>query len=239
VRAGFGSAQKGAGSASLRSNNRKIARRRGGACVRAGTLSYAAAMFGAPCFAPRFARALAFGAVFAGLMVPEIARADEPVAPEADTNPDVLPSSAARTNLLLVGGAVTVGWYAVAVGSSYAWKDADSASSLRIPFAGPFMGLAHTGCGEHESSCETSTVVLRSAVYVLSAVGQLGGVAAMLEGAFIRTASPGTERSPVRLRRASVEQSTALHFSVEPTPPAPASRDSGLNGLSVSVFGRF
>src|SRR5438045_7068667 len=90
------------------------------------------------------------------------AHAEEPVAPEADTNPSTVPPPAARPNLLLVGAALTLGWYGAAVGTSYLWDKSDSASSLRIPVAGPYMALAKTGCGDRESSCNTLAVVLRT-----------------------------------------------------------------------------
>lgn len=196
-------------------------------------------MPGAPSPSSRSALALAVTGLLAVLSVPSVARAEEPVAPQADTNPSVLPSSAARTNLLLVGAGATVAWYGVAVGSSYLWPDADQASSLRIPVAGPFIALAHTGCGENENPCETLTVIVRTTLSVLSAVGQVGGLAAMTEGVFLKTAPPGREQPAQRLRRASTDAPSALNFSVAPAPAVPGAPSSALSGLSIAVSGRF
>jgi len=196
-------------------------------------------MSGVPSLSSRSARALAAACFLAVLSDPGISRADEPLAPEADTNPSVLPSSAARTNLVLAGAGVTVAWYGVAVANSFLFQDADKSSSLRIPFAGPFIALAHTGCGETENPCNALSVVTRTALSVLSAVGQIGGVAIMMEGLFLKTASPGQEPAPAKLRRAGTGAPSALSFSVDPAPPIPGVRDTTLSGLSVSVSGRF
>jgi len=196
-------------------------------------------MSGAPSHSSRPARAVASACVLVGLLAAGTSRADEPLPPEADTNPSVLPSSGARTNLILAGAGVTVGWYGVAIGSSYLWPDADKNESLRIPFAGPFIALAHTGCGETEDPCNALSVVTRTTLSVLSAVGQVGGVAMVLEGLFLKTAPPGKEPAPARLRRASTDAPSAVNFSVAPAPPIPGVRDTQLSGLSISVSGRF
>jgi hypothetical protein len=197
-------------------------------------------MFGASRSGLPFVRAAAAACLVAAVLAPRAAHAEEPTAPEVDSNPTTLPPPSARTNLLVAGASVTVAWYGVAIASSYGWSEASHASSLRIPFAGPFIALSHTGCGASENPCETSTIVMRSALSILSAVGQIGGVVAMFEGAFLDTAAPGaTPSSPQRLRRASVAPASELHLSLEPTPPPPGVRDAGLSGLSVSVLGRF
>jgi hypothetical protein len=156
-----------------------------------------------------------------------VARAEEPLAPEADTNPSVGPPSSARPTLILVGAAVTAGWYGAAVGTSYLWPNADAASSLRIPVAGPFMYLAKTGCTSRESNCGTLDIVVRTALMSLSAVGQTGGILAMLEGVFVPT-SP----TPARSRQGSER---SVHVAITPGPP-------GANvskGLGFEVFGEF
>src|ERR1700753_4265343 len=138
------------------------------------------------------------------------ARADEPVRPEVDTNPAEYPGPSTRPNLILVGAAVTVGWYGAAVGTSYLWKNADSSPSLRIPIAGPYISLGKTGCSSAESSCNTFTVVVRTVITSLSLVGQTGGLLAVLEGAFVPTAQ--------RLERASTRSPARSHVAVAPTP---------------------
>ena len=115
------------------------------------------------------------------------ARADEPLPPPPDTNPAVFPTPPAQPNLLLIGAVVAAGWYGGAVGLSYAWPDSDGASALRIPVAGPYMALAETGCSDREPTCGTLVVIFRTALTAFSAVGQTGGVLAMVEGLFLPT----------------------------------------------------
>ena len=71
------------------------------------------------------------------------------------------------------------------------------------------------------------------------AIIEIGGVAMVMEGLFMKTAPPGKEPTPVRLRRASTDGPSALGFSVAPAPPVPGVRDTTLSGLSISVSGRF
>jgi hypothetical protein len=170
-------------------------------------------------------------AAFAAALVlssSRIARADEPRPPEADTNPRTRPQSSAQVNLILVGAGVTAGWYGVAVGTSYLWPESDGASALRIPVAGPYLALAKTGCGENETFCDTITVVLRTIITTLSAVGQTGGVLVLGEGLFLPTAPAGHRRAdsppPQRLVRPNV--------TVTPSAVGPS-------GYGLSVFGNF
>ena len=164
------------------------------------------------------------------LSSPGLAHAEEPRAPEADTNPTTAPPPSTRPNLVLVGAAVTVGWYGAAYGMSYLWPDSDGASALRVPIAGPYMALAKTGCSSAEPDCGTFTVVLRTILTGLSAVGQTGGVLAMLEGVFVPTSATAAP-SPRGARREKT------HVAIVPT--LPASGGSGANGLGFGVFGEF
>jgi hypothetical protein len=161
-----------------------------------------------------------FACTFAG----RAAHAAEPVPPEVDLNPSKYPPSAARPNLILVGAAVTVGWYGIALATSYGWKDADSADSLRIPVAGPYMALGKTRCGSAETNCTTFTLVVRTVITSLSLVGQTGGVLAMLEGAFVPTSASTPER-------ARAPQPAKHHVAVVPTPLS--------SGGGLTVFGEF
>jgi hypothetical protein len=162
--------------------------------------------------------------VVSSVAISNSALADEPVAPEVDTNPSELPAPAARPNLMLVGAAVTVGWYGAAVGSSYLWRHADSSPSLRIPIAGPYMSLGKTGCSNGESGCNTFAVIVRTVITSLSLVGQTGGLVAVLEGAFVPTAS--------RLERASVPKPATSHVAIAPTPMS-------AGGAGIAVIGDF
>ncbi|HVU06101.1 MAG TPA: hypothetical protein VHE30_30330 [Polyangiaceae bacterium] len=167
--------------------------------------------------------------VSAALLSPGVACADEPIAPEADTNPSTYPPPVTRWNLVLVGAAVTAGWYGAAVGTSYLWSDSDGASALRVPVAGPYMALAKTGCSDREPTCGTFDVVLRTIFTGLSAVGQTGGILAMLDGAFVPTASsPARDTTPLRRRESSARatQITVVPFSAG-------------SGLGLGLLGNF
>ncbi|HEY4157754.1 MAG TPA: hypothetical protein VGM29_06635 [Polyangiaceae bacterium] len=130
-----------------------------------------------------------------GLARAEESEPDEPAEHAVRPGPrrDELPAPSARTNAVLVGSAVTAGWYGLALGSSFLWPDAVGAHDLRIPVAGPWMALSHTGCG-HVSDCSTVVVVLRAIATSLDAVGQAGGLAVIGEGLFLPTREP--ERAP-------------------------------------------
>ena len=169
------------------------------------------------------ARAAAALILAASIAIAPAARADEPVAPEADTNPSTYPPPSARPNLLLVGAAVTVGWYGAALGSSYLWKDAESSPPLRIPIAGPYMSLAKTGCSSAELNCDTFTVVIRTIITSLSMVGQTGGLLAMIEGAFVPTQVPAPSSHAPKHER---------HVAIVPTP-------TNAGGAGFAIVGDF
>lgn len=188
----------------------------------------------------------AAGAVALACTLTPDARADEPTPSESRMNPNVYPEPAAQPNLLLIGAGVTVGWYAAAFGMSYLWPESDGASSLRIPVAGPYMALAKTGCSSHEPTCGTFTLVIRTVLTGLTAIGQTGGVLAMAEGLFLPTATR-RERPRPQAKIASAV------FHVAPmAPPAldaagPVSQPGGLqwrrssafNDLGLTIFGNF
>lgn len=170
------------------------------------------------------ARIAAASVLVASVFAEHSARADEPVAPEVDLNPSKYPPPATRPNLILVGAGVTVGWYGIALATSYGWKNADSADSLRIPVAGPYMALSKTRCGSAETNCNTFVVVVRTVITSLSLVGQTGGVLAMLEGVFVPTSTSTPERARIR-------EPAKHHVAVVPTPMT--------SGGGVAVFGEF
>jgi hypothetical protein len=130
------------------------------------------------------------------------ALAEEPTADEVHYAPTELPPEAARGRLLLAGAALTAGWYGVGVGTSYLWRDAPNARDLRLPVVGPWMSLGNVGCGSNEGHCTTLTVVGRTALAVVSGVGQFGGLVALTEGIFLKTssgaASPRAALDPAR-----------------------------------------
>jgi len=135
------------------------------------------------------------------------ARADEPTLAEVEHDPSVKPPPASQSRLFLTGLIVTAGWYGGAVGTSYLWHNAPNASDLRIPVVGPYMAFGDVGCGNRERNCTTFFVVLRTGLTALSAVGQTGGVLAMVESLFLPTSS---EADTARLR-ATTRDVSSLH----------------------------
>lgn len=154
--------------------------------------------------------------------------ADEPVRPDR-SDPGEYPPPEARVNLLVAGAGITAAWYGIAVGFSYLWPGAPGADDLRIPVAGPWMALADTGCAEDSPGCSTFTVVLRAILTTIDGVGQVGGVAAMIEGALLPTQerSKQRRRAPVRLRREGA-------LELRPVPYA-----AGRDGVGIGILGVF
>ena len=136
---------------------------------------------------------------------------------------DQYPPPSARTNLLVAGAVTTGVWYGLALGSSYLWPDTVGAKDLRIPVAGPWMALSHSGCG-NVSDCSKVIVVLRAVATTLDAIGQASGVAFAAEGLFLPTQEP-------KRKRAQLEQN---HFELHPT-----IFDDGKNTIGFGVLGVF
>jgi len=123
--------------------------------------------------------------------------------PEQDSGGNAsgaLPGPAARTNALIGGSAMLVGWYGAGVGTSLLWSDAPGAEELYIPVAGPWMALAKTGCPESEPDCSIVEVILRATLTTLSGVGQIGGIAIIGEGLFAPTRSESAATKAPELR---------------------------------------
>jgi hypothetical protein len=124
--------------------------------------------------------------------------------------------------LLIAGAATTAAWYGLALGSSYLWPDAVGANDLRIPVAGPWMALSHSGCGG-VSDCSTVIVVLRAIATTLDGIGQAGGLAIAAEGLFLPTREP--KHAHAELKPSGVE--------LRPT------FDAGKNTVGFGVLGVF
>lgn len=104
-------------------------------------------------------------------------------------DPGERPPSSARTNLWITAGAVTVGFYGMAFGTSYLWPSSPVAEDLRIPVVGAYSAVFDAGCGDAERGCGTFVAVLRTTLAALSALGQTGGVLMLGEAAFMSTDS--------------------------------------------------
>jgi len=135
---------------------------------------------------------------------------------------DEYPPPSARRNLIIVGLASTAVWYGGAVAASYAVPDAAGAKDLRIPLAGPWMSLSHTGC-DGGSDCNTLLIVLGAIATTLDGIGQAAGLALAAEGLFMPTQEP-------KRKRASLPHKD---FELRPT------FDAGKNTVSFGVLGVF
>jgi hypothetical protein len=170
---------------------------------------------------------LSIGALaLAALCSPSQAAAEEPTIDQVEYHPAELPPDAARSRVILVGAALTVGWYGAAVGTSYLWSDAPNAKDLRLPVVGPWLALADVGCGSRESSCTTAPVVLRTALAVASGVGQAGGLFAIVEGLLMDTGASSAATSEPRDK-----SKQGASWSAAPVVLS--------DGAGISLFGRF
>lgn len=150
------------------------------------------------------------------------ARAEEPSLDEIDYDPTVLPPDGVRSRLLWTGAALTLGWYGASLGTSFLWDSAPNAGRLRLPIVGPWAALGEVRCGSEEESCDGATLAFRTALAVVSGVGQIGGIAVLLEGALL----PGAERPATKTSASPVDSWLAI-----PTVTA--------DGFGVAVSGSF
>lgn len=136
---------------------------------------------------PRLGRAsLALAlALAAGFASPRAALADDDVAP-----PVRYPPSSIRGKLI-AGGVVVfgLGYAGGAIGASSApeWPGSDE---LYIPVVGPFMSLGRLGCPAREPACDGGFLALRAILIGVEAAMQLGGLALVGEGIFLKTEAP-------------------------------------------------
>lgn len=163
-----------------------------------------------------------------------LAHAEEPTLDEVRYHPTELPPAGTGLRLMLTGVLLTGAWYGAAYGTSYLYEDAPNSKDLRLPVIGPWKALLDVGCGPKESTCSTSTVVLRTSLAVVSGVGQAGGVFAFLEGVFLATGPSTPKAAPVTKPNASSErapQTAGLDWSAVPV--------SLPGGAGVELVGQF
>ncbi len=141
--------------------------------------------------APGFFRScvLAGCLISASLLGMREAKAGEPV--PMLTLSDDLPPPAARARTLLMGAAVFGGFYGGALAASYGWDEDPGAADLRIPLVGPWLKVGHTtlcaNLPESNTPCSDPAQVAGGVLAVISGIGQIGGLALLLEGTFMRT----------------------------------------------------
>jgi hypothetical protein len=167
------------------------------------------------------------------LLEPSAALAEEPTIEQIEYHPAELPPDGARTRAIVVGAALTAGWYGASVGTSYLWPDAPNAKDLRLPVVGPWMALGNVGCGDAESGCSTGTVIARTVLGVVSGVGQAGGLFAIVEGLLMDTGSTSSAAPSGPGERTSGARSGP----VASWSAAPVMLPDG--GAGVELFGRF
>ena len=107
------------------------------------------------------------------------------------------PPPSARGALALTGAAVFAGWYGAGVGASFLWPDTPGIEKLRIPVAGPWLALSETSCGG-DGDCTTLLLGVRAVLTAAAGIGQLGGLAALVESAFVPTARQAERPLPPR-----------------------------------------
>ena len=169
-------------------------------------------------------------ALVGALLAPAGALAEEPTLEQVEYHPAELPPDGARTRAIVVGVALTAGWYGAAVGTSYLWPDAPNARDLRVPVVGPWMALGDVGCGGKEVDCSTGTAIARTVLAVVSGVGQAGGLFAVLEGLLMDTGST-TPAAPNGKRPDGASPGPVSSWSAAPVMLQ--------DGAGIELFGRF
>jgi hypothetical protein len=138
----------------------------------------------------------------------------------------------ASTRWLLIGAGLgtTGAFYGATYGIGALWSDAPGKNDLKIPVAGPFMDLAHTGCPKNNSDCSTFELVVRTVLVSLDALGQAGGVGLLLEGALFSPSGiepPRTSRNQRLTRTTETPSVIAVPWT------------DGQTGLGLGLAGRF
>jgi hypothetical protein len=144
-------------------------------------------------------------------------------------HPEARPPSVAQTRLVLLGTAILAAWYVAAIIPSYSFPHAQGARELRYPVVGPWMSLAKAHCESGNPHCDdTVMLVIRTILTALDGVGQAGGLALMVEGAFMPTAATGRTGAAPKQRKRSARWDVR---------PVPLLADHG--GIGVGLAGRF
>ena len=153
--------------------------------------------------------------------------------------PPNYPPPSTRWAVAGVGLAATGVFYGMGAGLSYAYPDVPGMTDLRKPIIGPWLAVAHSGCG-NGSDCTDLLLAMRTVLMVLDGAAQAGSLAVVLEGLFLPTQEP-----PPAPPGASPSKRTA-----PPPKPAPGGSEKNLffvpgpmtvgsGGVGLSVVGRF
>lgn len=169
-------------------------------------------------------------AVVAVSAAPQRARAQEPTLAEVQLDPQAAPPLGTSSRLMWTGAALTVGWYGASLGTSYIWQNTPAHNDWRIPVVGPWMALGQARCSSSESNCSTPIVVIRTALTLISSIGQLGGLLAFTEGLLVNSPSGAASRTVPGAVDADLSQTS---FRWLPLPLA------NPNGLGLGILGTF
>jgi hypothetical protein len=123
--------------------------------------------------------------------------AEEPAAEAALPSPPPpadLPPPGARTTTIVAGAGTTLVSYGLAVGASFLIEEEDyrGQKDLRIPIAGPWMALGRTGCPTSNPDCSKIPLAFGALLAILDGVAQVGGLAVVGEGLFLKTSNKPT-----------------------------------------------
>ncbi|MCL2822636.1 MAG: hypothetical protein FWD57_01470 [Polyangiaceae bacterium] len=187
----------------------------------------------------------AFTIAFALLLIPSQAYASGPPCAYDNTASCVSPS----TRLIMIGAGFgfTAGIYAIGLPFSYKYPDAPGAKDLRIPIAGPWMALAHTGCPSHDPDCSQAMVWTRAFFTTMSGMYQAVGLTFVLVSVMTPTwkhdprVAPSQQR-PTRSPGGPDSTPPERPHSDPPQPDLfliPVPTKIGNNGFGLSVSGLF
>jgi hypothetical protein len=136
--------------------------------------------------------AVSRSALVLAMLLSGAAQADEaPTRPEKRES-DEKPPPSVRLPTLLGGLGLTAGFWALNTGSSYVFPDSSGMTQLRIPVAGPWMGLANNHCPD--DGCDAG-FYFRTFYFIFSGIAQAGGIGVALESILVPTAAPGAVRA--------------------------------------------
>lgn len=161
----------------------------------------------------RFRSIIAFGLAGVSASFAAVAHAEEPtpeVAPAAAPPVADLPPPGARTTTIVAGASTTIVSYGLALGASFLIEEEDfrGQKDLRIPIVGPFMALGRTGCPTSDPDCSTIPLAFGALLAILDGVAQVGGLAVVGEGLFLKTSS----KPPVQKAEGPTVHAVPLSF---------------------------
>lgn len=174
--------------------------------------------------------AIAFAVVACSVSLAKSAGAEEPVR-EVVRDSHVYPESNVRYRLMSLGAGITLGSYGLALGTYFLAPNEPGAGQLRVPFAGPWLALAETGCPAGNPDCPIAPVVIRAVLTGIDGLLQLSGLAVIAEGLFMPV-GPGPRNE--RKAQTKASRNSAKQGWVRPVPFV-----AGRDGFGLGFAGSF